>query len=547
MGYWEGQRNSNVRETKHESKQPAETVADVSKYPTAVWEERGIRKETFEHFGVKMSVSEEDGRTPTAIYYPYYDQKGKVTGYKKRDLTLDKEDKFHFTTVGRVKETCKLFGQQEAEALPQKKSKLIYTEGENDVLAAWQAGVDALAGNEKYKHLRPAVVGLTLGCGNAASATAHNLKFINQYERVHLAFDNDEATPQEYAKGVRRGKEATEAVASQLTGSVELYVVEFPSGVKDANDCLLVNSKSLANAVSFPAKKYVAEKVVLASELRFEDLMKPRVPGVPLEWCPDLMEKTGGPRKGELWVLTGPSGFGKSTVSSAVAYSLALNGNRVAYIALEETKTETAQRMLAARVGVNFNTYKNDPNACGVSLEDQQSAFAWLQEDDRFVFLDHFGSLPVQELVTKLKYLLHALHVDFVILDHLSMMVSGIETTDERKLLDITMTELAAFCASNAMGIIAVSHLNRGIAQEFKPPKGEEDKPFWVHVRKEDLRGSASLEQLSWVIVGVEPEIMPDRTRGRVRLVVLKNRPWGLLGECDTLRMNKQTGVLEEA
>ncbi len=544
MGYWHNKTNPNVKDMT--DNKPKESVSDVSKYPDAVWPERGIRPEVFKHFGVKMAVSEVDGRTPTAIYYPYYDQKDKLVAYKKRDLTLDKDEKFHFTVVGKLKETCKLFGQTQAETLPQKKSKIIFTEGENDLLAGYQACVDSVAGT-KFESYKPALVSLSLGCGNASQATAHNIKFLTQYDRVTLAFDNDYATPEEYAKGVRRGKEATEAVATQLTGSVELYLVEYPSDIKDANDYLLSDSKSLARALSFADKKYVAEKVVLSSELSFDDLMKPKPVGVPLSWCPEFMEKTGGPRKRELWVVTGPSGGGKSTVVSAMAHDIALDGKRVAYIALEETKTETAQRMLAAHIRVNFNTYKHNPKAVDVSEEDQRKAFEWLQEDDRFVFLDHFGSLPVKELIGKLKYLLHAIQVDFVILDHLSMMVSGIETTDERKLLDLTMTELAAFCASHDMGIIAVSHLNRGIAQEFKAPKGEEDKPFWVHVRKEDLRGSASLEQLSWVVVGVEQEILPDRTRGRVRLVVLKNRPWGWLGECDTLRMNSKTGVLEAA
>ena len=127
------------------------------------------------------------------------------------------------------------------------------------------------------------------------------------------------------------------------------------------------------------------------------------------------------------------------------------------------------------------------------------------------------------------------------------MLVSGLATTDERKMLDIVMTELAAFCASHDVGIIAVSHLNRGVAEEFKPPKGQENEPFFINVKKESLRGSASLEQLSWVIIGVEPEIMPDKSRGRVRLTVLKNRPWGHLGWADVLKMNEDTGVLESA
>lgn len=546
MSYWVKGKGDNVVAEKQVVQK--ETVADVEKYPVANLPDRGIRKDVYEYFGVKMAVSEQDGKTPTAVYFPYFNQKGKITGYKKRDLTLDKDDKFHFTTVGSVKETCKLFGQQQAESIQQKKNKVFFVEGEFDVLSVYQACVDAVSTNEKFKHLKPSVVGLSLGCGNAGSVTAHNIEFLESYNNVVLGFDNDEATPQEYAKGVRRGKEATSAVASLLAGNVEILLAEYAEGSKDPNDMLVAGqSKELSNALTFATKRYVAEKVVLSSELSFDDLMAPRVPGVNLDWCPEFMEKTGGPRKGELWIVTGPSGFGKSTICSAIAYSLAIESNRVAYIALEETKKETAQRMLSARVGINYNTYKHNPMACGVPIEEQREAFAWLQENDRFVFLDHFGSLPIEELISKLKYLLHALKVDFVILDHLSMMVSGIETTDERKLLDVTMTELAAFCASHDMGIIAVSHLNRGVAQEFKAPKGEEDKPFWVAVRKEDLRGSAALEQLSWVIVGVEPEIEPDRTRGRVRLVVLKNRPWGSLGECDVLRMDKHTGKIVPA
>ena len=49
------------------------------------------------------------------------------------------------------------------------------------------------------------------------------------------------------------------------------------------------------------------------------------------------------------------------------------------------------------------------------------------------------------------------------------------------------------------------------------------------------MRGSGGLEQLAFNVVAVENEVMPDGTRGRVRLKVLKNREWGDLGICDTL------------
>jgi hypothetical protein len=122
------------------------------------------------------------------------------------------------------------------------------------------------------------------------------------------------------------------------------------------------------------------------------------------------------------------------------------------------------------------------------------------------------------------------------------VVISGSDIANERKELDIVMTELAAFCAANDVCIIAVSHINRdSISDQLKPKKGEEDKPFWIRVGKESMRGSASLEQLSFIVLALEPEIMPNRKRGRVRLVVLKNRPWGFLGQCDTFSVDENT------
>ena len=215
-------------------------------------------------------------------------------------------------------------------------------------------------------------------------------------------------------------------------------------------------------------------------------------------------------------------------------------------IFLEEELKETVLRMVAHKCKVNYNKMKFDPTKYA-STDELQEAFKWVKEDDGFVFLDHFGSMMLEHLMNKIKYLMSVFDVDFIILDHLSMLVSGIATTDERKMLDMVMTELAAFVASHDIGIIAVSHLNRGVAEEFKAPKGKEDEPFFINVKKESLRGSSSLEQLSWVILGLEPEIMPDRSRGRLRLTVLKNRPWGQLGHADVVKLNEETGQLEPA
>ena len=520
-----------------------ETVAEVNKLPFADYPERGISKETYEKFGVRMALSTTD-RSISAIYFPFYNEDGKLTGYKKRDLTLDKYDDKHFTVIGKVGVTSKLFGQHVAEQIKRPKKKLFLTEGEFDVLALYQAGIESLAGT-KYEGMEPFVVGLNCGCGNARAAASTNIEFIESFDRVVLGFDNDAATPEEAAKKIKKGKEALEDVGTLITKS-EVYVADL-GNFHDVNDMLKAGKvKELSDAFSFATKKFSADKVVTADALPFESLVIPREPGVNIPQFPELMAMTGGPRTRELWVVTGPSGFGKSTVTSTMAGEIRLAGYKVGMIFLEEELRETILRMIAHKEKVNYNHLKFDPLK-HMSTEKLKEAYDWVCKDEGFVFLDHFGSMLIDQLMSKIKYLMNVYDVQFVLLDHLSMLVSGLQTTDERKMLDIVMTELAAFCASHDVGIIAVSHLNRDIADEFKPQKGKENEPFFVNVKKESLRGSAALEQLSWVIIGVEPEIMPDKSRGRVRLTVLKNRPWGHLGWADVLKMNEQTGVLETA
>lgn len=520
-----------------------ETVAEVNKLPFADYPERGIRKEIYQKYGVKMALSTTD-RSVAAIYFPYHNQDGKLTGYKKRDLTLDKYDTGHFTVVGKVGIQNKLFGQQVAENINRPKKKLFQVEGEWDVMSTFQACIDSLAGT-KYEGMEPFVVGLSCGTGNAKAAVSVNLDFCESFDVNVLGYDNDSASPEEAAKKIKKGKEATEDVGLLITRS-QVMLAEYKD-FHDPNDYVKAGKyKDLANALSFATKKFTADKVVTAESLSFEELVKPRIPGVNIPQFPELMKMTGGPRVRELWCVCGPSGYGKSTWCSTVAAEIREAGHKVGMIFLEEELKETVLRMIAHKCKVNFNKMKFDPLKY-VSEEELKEAFDWVKNDEGFVFLDHFGSMLIDQLMSKIKYLMTVFDVEYIILDHLSMLVSGIATTDERKMLDMVMTELAAFVASHDVGIIAVSHLNRGVAEEFKAPKGKEDEPFFINVKKESLRGSASLEQLSWVILGLEPEIMPDRSRGRLRLTVLKNRPWGQLGHADVVKMNDETGQLEPA
>jgi len=81
---------------------PKETLKDVLNYPFMAMPSRNITKETCEKFGVRAGVSELDGKTVEAYYFPSFNQKGKVVGYKKQDITKDKSEDRHWTAIGSV-------------------------------------------------------------------------------------------------------------------------------------------------------------------------------------------------------------------------------------------------------------------------------------------------------------------------------------------------------------------------------------------------------------------------------------------------------------
>lgn len=520
---------------------PKETVKDVLTYPFADIPDRKIRKATCEKFGVRVALSEKDGKTIEAAYFPSYNQKGKIVGFMKQDFTLDKSEKYHWSAVGSCAIGNKLLGQNVAESVKRKRGNLIITEGGWDALSCYQAVVDNVKGT-KYENLEPFIVSIPLGTANAVEAILHNNEFVHSFDSLTIFFDDDYCTPAEKRKGIMKGHEAREAVANALVGStLQLFTITTGDNYKDASD-MMQDGKSddLAKLVQFGKRAYSAEKIVKASDISLEEILQAKEKGIMIDCFPKLMEKIQGMRKRELVLVTSPSGVGKSTVTSKISSYLEAAGERVGMIFLEETKKETIQRMLAAKLKVNYNRFKNDPLSCA-SYEDIKKAKEEIDADDSVILLDHFGSMPITELMSKVKHMHLVEKCGFIILDHLSLVISGLDTDNERKMLDMVMTELAAFCAANDVGIIAVSHINRSAAMEFKAPKGEEDKPFWVKITKEMMRGSAALEQLSWIILGLEPQIMPDRSRGNVRLTVLKNRPWSYLGVADEFTIDEDT------
>jgi twinkle protein len=126
--------------------------------------------------------------------------------------------------------------------------------------------------------------------------------------------------------------------------------------------------------------------------------------------------------------------------------------------------------------------------------------------------------------------------VDFTVLDHISIVTSGIESSSEgeRKDIDILMTRLQSLTQETGMGILAIVHLKRKNGTSFN--EGGQ-------ISLSDLRGSGSLEQLSDNVYGLERDQQADGADAcKSTIRVLKCRETGDTGEADELLYDRNIG-----
>jgi twinkle protein len=128
-----------------------------------------------------------------------------------------------------------------------------------------------------------------------------------------------------------------------------------------------------------------------------------------------------------------------------------------------------------------------------------------------------------------------SLEVDFVILDHLSIVVSGISDGDERRTIDNLTTRLRSLVQQTGVGIIMVSHLRSKDGTPYE--KGGE-------ITLNDFRGSRSIVQLSDNVIGMERDQQSPTENNMSSLRLLKCRLIGELGVMDTLEYDRETGRL---
>lgn len=448
---------------------------------------RNLLEETCRKFNVRLD------RDSKVVQFPYYSQTGHLVAYKARDVEKD------FRWVGK-NEDHTLFGQQ----LWGQGKSLVVTEGEFDCLSVFQV-----------RNSWP-VVSLPNGAQAAKKALQHQLKWLLGFEEIILLFDNDDA-----------GIKAAQDCAS-LFPHDRLFIAR-TSPYKDANEALIAKDTDAIRQALWNKKQYTPKTVIDGRDLF--DLATRPLHGRDADWpYASLDAITGGLRRGELVTVTAGSGVGKSTFCGEVAQSLVDQNQSVGYIALEENLQRTALRLMSVKANRPLHLNNELPT------DDLKAAFEASLGTGRVYLRDGFGSVDPDAILSDCRFMALAKEVSWIILDHLSILMSGNESHDERKLIDITMTKLRSFVEETGIGMILISHLKRP-----QNDKGHEDG---AQVSLGHLRGSHSIVQLSDMVVALERNLSEGNSIANIR--VLKNRFNGQTGPAGSIVFDKTTGRMTE-
>lgn len=461
------------------------------------FKKRGISRDAVKRFGVDVIM---DPTSKIEARYPVY-RGGEHVGNKVR-----REGK-EFYYEGDPK-GLDLFGQQ---AFPAGGKYLTLVEGQDDALAAFEMN------GFQY----PAVS--VHSSSTALDDCKRNYEYLNSFDNIVIAFDRDEAkiNPKTGEKHYP-GQEAATKVA-QLFKPGKARILTYRE-FKDANEYLENGRNKQFIKEWWGAQPYMPDGLKLGSEMWDEIINRPNHFAVswPFERLNDL---TYGIRLSEFVLIHAPTGIGKTSIIKEVEHKLLMDPELiekaygVGFLHLEEPNHDTALGLMSIENSKPYHLPDTE------RTEDElRKAYDAVINNDRVVIWDHFGSNSVDAVLDKVRHM-HALGCKYIVVDHLSIIVSD-QSGDERKQLDEISTKLKTLCMELNIALICIIHQNRqGL-----------------------VRGTAGVEQVANIVIRLERDktALNDWRRNILKTIVEKNRFSGTTGPASYLHYNNKTGRLEE-
>ncbi len=459
---------------------------------------RRIRQDTCEKWGYQ--VGKFKGKTAQIANHKTPD--GKIIAQKVR--TAGKE----FCVLGNMKKAG-LYGQW------------LWREGGKS-LTIVEGEIDALAMSQAFDNKWP-VVSINNGADGAVKDILRNLEWVESFAKVVLMLDMDD-----------KGRAACEEIAAVLTPG-KVKIASLP--VKDAGQMVEERREKELVAAFWDAKVWRPDGIVCGEDL-WDLVIAPDEATILYPYgCLNKLLK--GIRRTEIVTLCAGSGMGKSQLAREINHHLMQMGETTGTLALEEGVKRTAIGMMSLAANLPLHDSLDDSGKPKEYPEGMlREAFDKTIGSGKARLYDHFGSTDVDNLLNKIRFMVKGFGCTYIILDHISIVVSGMEGGDERRIIDNLMTRLRTLTEELGCGMILVTHLKR--------PSGEKGHEDGAETSLSHLRGSASIAQLSDTVIGIERNQQSDTNPNIATLRVLKNRFLGMTGVAGHLEYKPSTGRMVE-
>jgi len=500
-------------------------IAEVDGFPVVDVASRKLRAELLDKFHAKVSMSEADGVTPTAIYWPVT-KAGKLSGYHVK--VLDKScPPFN---IGDTRDADLLNWKEARESGAY---KLIVTEGPEDMASV--SRIYEMYGDEAY---RPAVVSLPHGAASAKKVLGKHAEDIRRlFKEVVLCFDNDEA-----------GQTAVKKAMISLPFAKSVILP-----TKDANQALIEGkAKAAYNALSYHAETPKNTSLVFGESIH-ERAREPAKFGQ-LSWpFPKMNRATRGIRLGETVYIGSGVKMGKSELrNSLAAHFMKDHGIKIFMASPEEANAKTYKLLAGKLEGKIFHDPEQefDYEAYDRAGEVLKSQLAMIN------LYQHIGWESLRkDMVAAAEWGAQAMFIDPI-----TNLTNGINSAEANTMLQGIAQDVSALALDLNIVVFMFCHLKApegGISADQRAAKYKQGKYIGLgncphemggDVNSSQFAGSRAMMRSANLMIGLEgnkdPDLPEDIRNMRV-LRILEDREFGL-SEKFPLYWNRTNGQFTE-
>ncbi len=228
---------------------------------------------------------------------------------------------------------------------------------------------------------------------------------------------------------------------------------------------------------------------------------------------------SGGLRAGQLVLLAGRPGLGKSGLALSIAYHVGVRQRRgVGVVSLEMSRGELLQRLVAMHTGVDTRQVEGRTRRGEAAMVDALGAIA-----EAPIAIEDSAMLTVMEVRAKARRLAGRGRLDLLIVDYLQLLIGDSQGQGRVEEVSRISRQLKLLARELGCPVLALSQLSRAVEQRTsKVPQ------------LSDLRDSGALEQDADIVVFIYREEAAEGggAGGVAELHVAKQRngPLGVVG-----------------